>query len=396
MDKAAEAKMEYLLSVIQDLSLTRSLDAVTALVRSAARELTGADGATFILRDGDLCYYADEDAIGPLWKGKRFPVDTCISGWVMAHRQSTTIQDIYSDSRIPAEVYRPTFVKSLAMVPIRVKDPNGAIGVYWAREKEVTANELKLLEALANSTSIAIENIQLYNSLESKVLERTSALEAFSFSVSHDLKAPLRGIIGFAKILEEDYGSTLDSTAQEHLSRIQTSAARMTELIEGLLELSHVTRGEVNKTKVNLSALARQIADEIIAESPLRPAEIVIREDVTALGDPRMLQTVLENLLRNAWKFSRHATPTRIEVGKKPIEDKSKAVYYVKDNGVGFNPTHAGRLFEVFQRLHTSSEFEGTGIGLATVQRIVSRHGGHVWADSKEGQGAEFCFELPG
>src|ERR687888_1355577 len=155
--------MERLVAVVQELSLARDLATLMAIVRHAARELTGADGATFILRDGDQCYYADEDAIAPLWKGLRFPMSTCISGWAMLHRQHTVIEDIYADPRIPVAAYRPTFVKSLAMVPIRTLDPVGAIGNYWGTKHRPTGQELELLQALADSTAVALENLRVYN-----------------------------------------------------------------------------------------------------------------------------------------------------------------------------------------------------------------------------------------
>lgn len=169
--------VECLINAVQQLSLARDLPTVQRIVRSTARELTGADGATFVLRDGDKCYYADEDAIAPLWKGNRFPMDICISGWVMLNRQSTVIPDIYKDSRIPIAAYRPTFVKSLAMVPIRTIAPIGAIGNYWARPHRPSEREVSLLQALADSTAVAMENVNVYSELEQRVKDRTAQLE---------------------------------------------------------------------------------------------------------------------------------------------------------------------------------------------------------------------------
>lgn len=169
--------MEYLLQVVQDLSLARGLNRVMEIVRHAARTLTGAEGATIVLRDGDQCFYADEDAIEPLWKGSRFPMRTCISGWVMMNRSPVVIDDIYADPRIPIEAYRPTFVRSLAMVPIRAADPVGAIGNYWASRHRPDPQEMKILQALADTASVAIENVHLYGTLENRVRERTSELE---------------------------------------------------------------------------------------------------------------------------------------------------------------------------------------------------------------------------
>ncbi|MFC5677810.1 GGDEF domain-containing protein [Aeromicrobium endophyticum] len=169
--------MERLVQAVQELSMARNLPQVQQIVRTTARELAGSDGATFVLRDSGQCYYADEDAIEPLWKGSRFPMETCISGWAMLNRQTAVIEDIYVDDRIPHEAYRPTFVKSLAMVPIRSLDPIGAIGNYWADGHVASGDEIRLLQALADATSVAMENIAVYAELERRVVDRTADLE---------------------------------------------------------------------------------------------------------------------------------------------------------------------------------------------------------------------------
>lgn len=170
--------MGRLVEVVQELSFAHDLATVMKIVRAAARELTGADGATFVLRDGDQCFYAEENAISPLWKGLRFPMSLCISGWVMLNRQSTVIEDIYTDDRIPAEAYRPTFVKSLVMVPIRTQDPVGAIGNYWARPYRATPEQVGLLQALADTTAVALSNIQIYTELQQKTRDLTALMDA--------------------------------------------------------------------------------------------------------------------------------------------------------------------------------------------------------------------------
>lgn len=165
-----QQRMEHLVQAIQKMSMVRDFETLAALIRHAARTLTGADGATFVLRDGDQCFYRDEDAIGPLWKGQRFPMNACISGWVMLHREPVAIEDIYADPRIPQDAYRPTFVQSLVMVPIRTMDPIGAIGNYWAHRHRSTPEEVYLLRALADSASVAIENVRMFEALEPQVL----------------------------------------------------------------------------------------------------------------------------------------------------------------------------------------------------------------------------------
>jgi signal transduction histidine kinase len=400
--------MQHLVTVVQRLSQARTLDAITAIVRRAARELTEAEGATFVLRDQNLCFYADEDAISPLWKGQRFPMSACISGWSMLNRQSVIVEDIYADARIPHDAYRPTFVKSLVLTPIRTMEPIGAIGVYWASRHKATSEEVSLLQALADSTSVAIEAAGIFANLEKRVAERTEELnrrtaelevlnrelEAFSYSVAHDLRAPLITIDGFAEVLKETTGEALDEAALSHLGHIQTAVARMHKLIEDLLGLSKIVRAPMNKSTVDLSAVGREIAQRLRAGAPQRVGEFVIAPDLKAQGDPGLLRIVLENLLSNAWKFTSKREHAHIEMDNvKGAEGAT--VFRVKDNGAGFDPRYATKLFGPFQRCHAQSDFPGTGIGLATVQRIVHRHGGKIWVEAQLDRGASFFFTLP-
>ncbi|HTW94898.1 MAG TPA: ATP-binding protein, partial [Tepidisphaeraceae bacterium] len=391
---------ERLVGVVQELSMARSLPAIMNIVRTAARQLTGADGASFVLRDGDKCFYAEEDAIAPLWKGKRFPISTCVSGWVMLNRRPAVIPDIYSDARVPADAYRPTFVKSLAMVPIRTADPLGAIGNYWATMRQPTAQEVALLAALADTTSVAIENVQLYESLEQRVRERTAELqvanrelEAFSYSVSHDLRAPLRAIMGFSQLLSEDCGKLLDENGKQLLGWIDAATTRMDELIDSLLALSRVTRMALKRQSVDLRPMVEQIIAPLRRDNPQRQVEFIIGDDLMAEGDAALLRIVMENLLSNAWKYTSKRQAARIEIGKTP---GSPDRFFVRDNGAGFEMAYAQRLFSPFQRMHTAEEFSGTGVGLATVQRAIHRHGGRIWAEAAPEAGATFYFTLSG
>ncbi|MCP8689624.1 ATP-binding protein [Marinobacterium sedimentorum] len=396
----ADYPTELLIGVIQQLSLARDLDTVMKVVRQAARNLTGADGATFVLREQQLCYYADEDAIAPLWKGSRFPMSACISGWVMQHKEPAVIEDIYQDPRIPADAYRPTFVKSLAMVPIRTESPIGAIGNYWAQPHRATPQQLNLLQALANSTAIALENVQLYNELEQRVTQRTrqleaanQELEAFSYSVSHDLRAPLRHLDGFSQMLLEQSGDLLGSDGRDYLNRMRRASQRMSQLIDDLLRLSRISRAEMLRETVDLTAMARDIIADLQAGAPERQVTVVIEQELSAHGDLRLLRVVLENLLSNAWKYSARTPRARITIGSTG-QTPNLQTYYIRDNGVGFDMAHADRLFSPFQRLHTETEFPGNGIGLATVQRIIHKHGGRIWSEAAPGEGATFFFTL--
>ena len=217
-------------------------------------------------------------------------------------------------------------------------------------------------------------------------------LESFSYSVSHDLRAPLRSIDGFSKALLEDYGDTLDGPGRDYLTRVRNAAQRMGNLIDDLLKLARVSRSDLNKDVVNLSLVARKICADLRQRDPQRNVDVRIAPDLEAHGDPRLLQIALENLLENAWKFTSKQESAEIEFGQTDI-DGGRA-FFVRDNGAGFDMAHADKLFGVFQRLHAMTEFEGTGIGLATVQRIVYKHGGRVWGEAEKHRGAVFFFAL--
>jgi light-regulated signal transduction histidine kinase (bacteriophytochrome) len=217
-------------------------------------------------------------------------------------------------------------------------------------------------------------------------------LEAFSYSVSHDLRAPLRSIDGFSSALMEDYAEQLDEQANSHLKRIRAATQRMAQLIDDLLKLARVSRIEMRTEAVDLSALANGILAECRKTEPNRHVECIVQDHVSGHGDPGLLHSVLENLLGNAWKFTSKTPRAKIQFA---VENRDgEAVYSVHDNGAGFDMTYAPKLFGAFQRLHTASDFPGIGIGLATVQRIVHRHGGRVSAEGAEGKGATFSFTL--
>lgn len=390
-----------LVTAVQELSLVRSVGAIQEIVRRAARELAGADGATFVLRDGDKCHYADEDAISPLWKGQRFPLSACISGWAVLNARSVMIPDIYADPRIPADVYRPTFVKSLAMVPIRLESPIGAIGVYWAHSRTTTEQEIAVLQALANTTSVAMENVRVYTELEQRVAARTEQLqsinrelEAFSASVSHDLRAPLRAIRGFTDLLLRELGTSVSDKAARYLRTINESGERMSVLIDDLLKLARVAQTQLRLVDADLADISRRIVQRLREDEPAREVEVAIAPSITARCDTGLMTVVIENLLNNAWKYTSKKDRARIEVGTR-VQPDGTVCCYVSDNGAGFDTALADRLFSPFQRLHAPSDFPGHGVGLATVQRIVHRHGGRIWAESEEGRGATFFFTCP-
>ena len=244
---------------------------------------------------------------------------------------------------------------------------------------------------------LAEEKIKQLNAdLEARAiqLEATNKeLEAFSYSVSHDLRAPLRTIDGFSLAILEDYGEQLNDEGRNYLMRIRTAAQRMAQLIDDLLNLSRVTRAPLSPEPTNLSTVAEHIVQELQQTEPNRIVEFSITPNIVANSDPRLMKVVLENLLNNAWKFTSKQEFARIEFGAKN-DPTHGHIYFVRDNGAGFDMAYVNKLFGAFQRLHTSSEFPGIGIGLAIVQRIINRHGGRVWAEGEVNKGAVFCFTL--
>jgi signal transduction histidine kinase len=236
--------------------------------------------------------------------------------------------------------------------------------------------------------------------LELTLQQRTAALEAanseleaFNYSVAHDLRAPLRGIDGFSQLLIEKYSQQLGDEGLAYLNRVRGATTRMSQLIDALLSLAQVGRGQLQPIELDFSYLVQSVVGEIAAANSERHVPVVVAPGMRAYGDPRLLRIVAANLLENAWKFTGRCQRPAVEVG--PVQNTALPTYYVRDNGAGFDPAYASRLFGAFQRLHADREFPGTGIGLAIVQRVISRHGGTVWAESRPNQGATFYFTLP-
>jgi light-regulated signal transduction histidine kinase (bacteriophytochrome) len=255
------------------------------------------------------------------------------------------------------------------------------------------------LELEGRVTQRTEEIRRLNEELEGRVEERTAELatvnrelEAFSYSVSHDLRAPLRAIDGFSKALLDEYGEKLDPQACQYLDRVRTGSQKMSGLIDDLIDLSRINRITLRKEPISLTELGRGVIADLQDRDPLRKVTIEIADGLSACGDARLITIVLVNLLGNAWKYSAKCPEAHIAFGQR--SEGNETAFYVRDNGAGFNMAYADKLFAPFQRLHQNSEFEGTGIGLATVQRIVSRHGGRIWAEAAVDQGATFYFTL--
>ncbi len=390
--------MEHLVGVVQALSQARDVATVTRITRDAARELTGADGSTFVLRDGDKCYYADENAIAPLWKGKRFPMEICISGWVMLNAKSTTIPDIYADPRIPAEAYRPTFVKSLAMVPIRREAPIGAIGNYWAEPHTPTDEEVAVLQALADTTSVALENARLYEELKGRVVEleaqkkliqeQRDSLEVFTHALAHDLKEPVRTVRAFSDMIVHHAVSPEEThTYFEFVCKAADRMAMLVDTVFAYTQLHDPTR--MAKTTVVMDNIVSGIRDNLgrlLAEH----STIVTAEPLPKLqAHPVHIGQVLQNLIANAVNHNRR--PVTIHISAEEMDDHWQ--FRVHDNGAGVPSEDQLRIFQPFKRLNLTEE--GAGLGLSICHKIIDLHGGRIWCESTPGEGASFLFTLP-
>jgi len=291
-------------------------------------------------------------------------------------------------------------VHSFAVVPIRARqNVIGTLSLVRSRPGNgYTDDDIALIQDLGDRAGLAIENARLYDQLEQRVRERTAELqraneelEAFSYSAAHDLRAPLRAISGYSTALVEDHADRLDAEGAGHLASIRNAARRMGQLIDDLLELSRVGRAELRRERVAVSVLARTVIDRLRSAEPHRNVDVVVEDGLEAEADRQLLEIALTNLLSNAWKFTGKRNDARIEVSARA---ETPITYLVRDNGAGFDAASADKLFGVFQRLHTASEFEGTGLGLATVRRVIRHHGGRVWAESQLGVGATFFFTL--
>ena len=398
-----------LLRVARELSFARDLDAVTATTRRAARELTAADGVTFVLREGDSCFYADEDAIAPLWKGRRFLLSACISGWVMTHNSPVVIPNVYADSRIPHDAYAPTFVHSLAMVPVRAPDPVAAIGAYWAGTHEASDHELGVLTFLADCAALAISNVQLYREL-SGALERekqarisaeaalasaeraTAAKDEFLALVAHELRQPLHASIAALRIMAARQSKESGERAR---SVVERQIKQMSRLVEDLLDAARIVKGHVklDVCRIDLAGAIELAADSLRPLMAEREHELVLslpEHPVIVAADAARLQQVLTNLLTNAAKYTDPGGRITLAL----TNGNANAVVTVADNGRGIDPLVLPGIFDLFTR--GAADVRGFGVGLAVTRRLVELHSGRIEAQSAgPGCGSQFVVSLP-
>lgn len=389
-----------LVQVIQDLSAAKSLSDITVMVRKAARKIAQADGVTFVLKDQDMCSYVDEEAIAPLWKGQKFPLNACVSGWAMIHKEAVIIEDIYKDTRVPIDAYRPTFVKSMAMTPIRQENPIGAIGTYWKDQHRPTSEQMELLQALANSASIAIENVGLYNSLSDGITQLKKANQAkdeFLMNLSHELRTPLNAIIGWSEILTEDNSDK--NQLSEGLQIILKNSNHQLHIVEDLMDSSRILVGRIhlNPVMVDLHQIVRQ---SIAGQQTIIMKKNILIDMKTELNsaiikaDPVRLRQIVDNIIVNALKFS--FKNGKIEVRLKKSGPNVELI--VQDQGEGIDES---LLPHVFERLKqgdesTTRRHGGLGLGLSIAKHLTEASDGHIKAESAGmGQGATFTVSFP-
>ncbi|MBS0421143.1 MAG: response regulator [Proteobacteria bacterium] len=397
--------MDSLLETVTALASARTLDEVTRIVRSSARELTKADGVTFVLREDDKCFYADEEAIGPLWKGSRFPLQSCISGWAMLNRQIAVVADIYADARIPHEAYRPTFVKSLVMVPVRRDDPIAAIGAYWAQPHEATPAEQKVLQALANAAALALSNIELYGDLQRSLeRERTARERAetanklkddFLATLSHELRTPLHVIQSWIWQLNR---TEPPPALKKALEVIERNVALQSRLVEDLLDVSRASAGrlQLNTRLVDLASACLAVVEVLRLSARAKNIQLDVQQETSAFiwGDPDRVQQILWNVLNNAIKF----TPNDGRILVRISRGDRRACVVIEDSGIGIAPQFLPFIFDRFRQADPSStrRFGGMGLGLTIVKELVHLHGGTVEAASAgQDRGTTITLEFP-
>lgn len=385
--------------LIQGLSTVTKVEELSQLVTHMARQIANADGTTFVLKENDKCYYFDEYAISELWKGQKFPANSCLSGWSMINKQIAIIPNIYLDNRVPHDVYRPTFVKSVCMVPVRKEDPIAAIGCYWQNETTPTVEQLESLQILADTCAVVFHNIQLKNDLKNELAENATLsvqnrdLEVYLYSLVHDLRNPLAILSGISSILNRSVVSD-NKMVVNSLKNMTKTVNQMALQIDKMLALYRVSNSALQKCDVNVSEMAFDISESMKLAYPIPQAEVSIEKNMMAHADVLLLKIILENLFSNAFKYSTKEKLRKISF-QMHEETQQERIFVVTDNGIGFDNEKAENLFKPLVRLHAAKDFSGTGLGLSSVAKIIQVHGGRIWAHASENQGSQFYFSLP-
>jgi signal transduction histidine kinase len=378
-----------LVEALRAVASARDLPGVMAAVRRHARGLVAADGATFVLREGTMVHYADEDAIAPLWKGRRFPAQACVSGIAMLERTTIVIENIRADRRVPQDAYRNTFVHSMAMVPIGRDAPLGAIGVYWARPHRASAREVAALEALAEAAAVAVANADLLARLTRAVALR----DEFLALAAHELNTPLAAVRLRADALDR---TAKAQPASPDLGPLHAALARLTDTVSGLLEFSRASDEGIAlaRAPVDLAEVARTAIEGLRGRASATGTELRLAAPRPVKGewDGARLARAIGHLVQNAAKFGR-GKPVDVTVSEDEGEGEARVT--VRDRGPGVPGEVRERIFAKFERNAPAENVGGLGLGLWMARAIAEAHGGTVTVESSPGDGATFALRIP-
>ncbi len=411
--RAQAVRLDVLHGIDAAILASDSIAAVAAPALAHLRRALGADRATLSTVDPAAetmeLLGVDDERTGAIPAGTKLSLSSLPGLETLRAGRTWSLPDFDALPELPPALRagRDAGLRATVVVPLLAGGQwIGILGLSSRTAHALDAVDPRLLQEVADQLAIALTQARLREALrrerdllETRVAERTAALEeanaeldAFAYSVSHDLRAPLRAMDGFSRAILEDAADRLDDDGRDCLGRIRGAAREMAQLIEDLLALSRVSRAEMRREAVDLSALAQAVGNELRASQLDRAVDLSVEPGLAAHGDPSLLRSVLRNLLGNAWKFTGKAAAPRVEFGRIPRDGET--AYFVRDNGAGFDMAYSAKLFAPFQRLHSAAEFPGTGVGLATVARIVRRHGGRAWAEGVPGRGATFYFTL--
>ncbi|MCR6629035.1 MAG: GAF domain-containing sensor histidine kinase [Magnetospirillum sp.] len=386
---AAEApEVDTLIALVRDLAQASDRAEITTKVTRAVRHLTGADGATFVMKEGECCYYADEDSASPLWKGQRFPAADCISGRAMDEHATQIISDIRTEKRLRRSAYTPTFVRSMVVAPVRTAAPVAAIGAYWAQPKQFCRAEIATVETIAHAAALALQNLELVNSLRVAADTKARLLAA----VGHDLRQPMQSLALFASVLE---GEAQTPAARQAASHLNASVDRMANLLSSIIALADLDSGSVtvNRQAVTVDSLLAPLEAELGTQAKAKDIRFVrVPCSAQVVTDPGLMTAVLRNLGSNAVRYTQHG---KVLMGGLRRGDRVEVV--VADTGIGIEPAQQASIFEEFYQVgNQGRDFTaGTGVGLAMVRRLVDILGHRIRLQSMEGRGSLFTVALP-